>query len=146
MLCAFKLTTNNLILKWISFNSLYCHGTLQLRTKSGSLFLVEKDCCNKALWSLLFQLLVFSYLYSCLPVCHCLLVLVHLCSHMFTLFYLCLPMFTRVYLCLLVFSYVYHFSLVFTYVYSCLFMFNHVYSCLHMYICVCLCLPQFTPV
>ena len=54
MLCAFKLTTNNSILKWISFNSLYCHGTLQLRTKSGSLFYVEKDCCNKALWSLLF--------------------------------------------------------------------------------------------
>ena len=94
---------------------------------------------------------MFTYVYSCLPMCNC----VYLCIPPFTHVYLCLvlfvcaclpmvtpvyqslSMFTTVYSCFPMFNYVYSsfthvypYLLVFTYVYSCLPMFAIVYSCL----------------
>ena len=65
-------------------------------------------------------LLVFTYVYSCLP--------------MYATVYSCLPIFTTVYTCL--FACVYSCLLVFTYVYTCLPMFTPFYQylpCLHVF-------------
>ena len=98
------------------------------------------------------SLIVFTYVYTCLPmfsrllmftyIYHCFLVFmfttvysymlthVYPCLLVITYAHTCSPLFTRVYLCLLVFSNVYTCSPIFATVYLCLPLFTHIQLCL----------------
>ncbi|XP_019861591.1 PREDICTED: uncharacterized protein LOC109590086 [Amphimedon queenslandica] len=50
-LCAFEVSPTHNV-KYVLYGSLYCHGVVHIHTKSGNLYIIEKNYCFKDLWCL----------------------------------------------------------------------------------------------